>query len=262
MKKSAIYFISVLLLACLTTASLSAQEARYMVEHYKETVDGTFPDRATKTEVFTGVAGELTKANPLETDGFITKDFSQTAIASDNSTVIKIYYERKMVTVSISSRSGVFENNENALTAKGKFGTPLEAPPTPVIKNVGGQVFSYWIDQDNNIIKTMPDTFPDHDTIYYASYERTQCIISFIGNGGSTADGQSTYTQTVFWDDTNYWPEDDWSESDYLTSNRFSRNGYHFKGWATTANGRAEYKDNNKFHTTHKVVLFAVWERN
>jgi len=72
-----------------------------------------------KQKCLPGVAGELTKATPLETDGIYSKRFfHRRQLHLDNSTVIKIYYERKMVTVTISSRSGFFENNVKALTAK------------------------------------------------------------------------------------------------------------------------------------------------
>ena len=52
-----------------------------------------------------------------------------------------------------------------------------------------------------------------------------------------------------------------------LEANRFTKEGYTFKGWSTTANGQVVYTDgatvNNLTATNHgTVTLYAVWEAN
>lgn len=51
-----------------------------------------------------------------------------------------------------------------------------------------------------------------------------------------------------------------------LTSNGFEREGYTFKGWATSKNGNVEYEDGESVKSTAfnatEVTLYAVWEAN
>ena len=47
-----------------------------------------------------------------------------------------------------------------------------------------------------------------------------------------------------------------------LTANSFSRTGYHFAGWATTADGTKVYDDEESVTLTKNLNLFALWTKN
>ena len=47
-----------------------------------------------------------------------------------------------------------------------------------------------------------------------------------------------------------------------LAENGFARTGYHFLGWATTADGKVNYSDKQTIELTTSITLYAVWEIN
>ena len=81
----------------------------------------------------------------------------------------------------------------------------------------------------------------------YAVWTANDYTVSFHANGGQG----SMSDQTITYDDTAA-----------LTDNTFTRIGYTFAGWATSANGNAVYADgaNYTMKSTDTVVLYAVWQ--
>ena len=86
----------------------------------------------------------------------------------------------------------------------------------------------------------------------YAVWNRQFYTIKFNGNGGL---GSMSDTDV------------DMSRETALTANAFVRQGYHFLGWATTADGEVKYADGATVSrlTTEageEINLYAVWERD
>ncbi len=86
----------------------------------------------------------------------------------------------------------------------------------------------------------------------YAVWNRQFYTIKFNGNGGL---GSMSDTDV------------DMSRETALTTNAFVRQGYHFLGWATTADGEVKYADGATVSrlTTEagsEINLYAVWERD
>ena len=86
----------------------------------------------------------------------------------------------------------------------------------------------------------------------YAVWNRQFYTIKFNGNGGL---GSMSDTDV------------DMSRETALTANAFVRQGYHFLGWATTADGEVKYADGatvSKLTTEagEEINLYAVWERD
>ena len=81
----------------------------------------------------------------------------------------------------------------------------------------------------------------------YAVWTANVYTVSFHANGG---EGNMS-DQTITYDDTAV-----------LTANTFTRIGYTFAGWATSANGNAVYADgaNYTMQSADTVVLYAVWQ--
>ena len=75
----------------------------------------------------------------------------------------------------------------------------------------------------------------------------TQVTVTFNANGGEgTMDNQDVPYNTAT----------------ALSANKFSRTGYHFAGWATTADGTKAYGDKESVTLTKNLNLFALWEKN
>ena len=82
-----------------------ASNAIYTVEHYQQNTD-LDGYSLIKTEKISGEAGNQTEARAQSYTGFTNKVFSQPAIAEDNSTVVKIYYDRNKYTVTFDANGG------------------------------------------------------------------------------------------------------------------------------------------------------------
>ena len=104
-----------------------------------------------------------------------------------------------------------------------------------------------YIDASGSIVCS--DTTFLQDTTLYAYWSVNSCNILYDANGGS---GTMAGTLAAF------------GETVSLRANTFTRTGYIFKGWSTTANGDVEYKDKETIGSFSvdgsSLKLYAVWE--
>lgn len=89
---------------------IQENNADYTVEHYKEKLDGTYPDTPDETETIPGKVGEQTAAAAKDYTGFTALDFTQATIAKTGTTV-RIYYVRNDYDLTIHY---VFEDGSKA----------------------------------------------------------------------------------------------------------------------------------------------------
>lgn len=75
----------------------------------------------------------------------------------------------------------------------------------------------------------------------------TEVTITFHKNDGTDA----TTSQTI-----------DYNTATNLTANTFSREGYTFQGWATSASGEKVHNDQASVTLTKNTDLYAVWQKN
>lgn len=128
-----------------------------------------------------------------------------------------------------------------------------------VLPNVerAGYIFNGWylnVNDEQNIAWTkMPDLTPSSQNngsiILYAKWTPITYYIYYEPNGGSGSMNYSTHTYDVM---------------QKLSSNKFSRTGHVFLGWATSPNGSVVYANGeNVLNLTtkpnDKIVLYAVW---
>ena len=79
----------------------------YRVEHYKQNAsDAEYTLDASSSDEKNGVAFGTTEAVKKDFEGFEAKPFEQMTINADGSTVVKIFYDRKVVTVRFDSNGG------------------------------------------------------------------------------------------------------------------------------------------------------------
>lgn len=116
----------------------------YKVEHYQQ---NTTDDGYTlfETEEKNGSTDSETLATPKEYTGFIAQSIEQGTILPDGSTVVKVYYDRKVFTLTFDTDGG---SEVKSITEK--YGTTITAPENPTKE---GYSFMGW---NQEIPKTMP----------------------------------------------------------------------------------------------------------
>ena len=120
----------------------------------------------------------------------------------------------------------------------------LPEPPTKT-----GYTFTGWYTDEDCTHKYTEDKIVGNITLYAGWRPNTYTVV-FDKNGGTGSMSNLAMTYDV---------------AKALTSNSFSRAGYKFKGWATSASGSVKYTDGQSVRNltaTDKdtVHLYAVWE--
>lgn len=127
--------------------------ANYTVNHYKQNLENNEYTLA-QTQPMVGGEGKLTEVVAKEFSGFTNKDIIQQVIVSDASTVVNVYYDRNIHTVTFDANGGTGSKSYNL-----KFGAEI---PSPTVYREG-YTFSRW---DPIVMGTMPD----EDLVYKAKW--------------------------------------------------------------------------------------------
>ena len=113
-----------MLWGCCSVEDIPATEektASYKVEHYQQNIDNeeyTLVEADTETK--TGTTDEETSEEAKTYEGFTAKTVEQVKITADGSAVVKIYYDRNEITLTLNLDGG---EGENEIT--GKYGATL-----------------------------------------------------------------------------------------------------------------------------------------
>ena len=116
-----------------------------------------------------------------------------------------------------------------------------------------GCTFKGWYDQQKNPCSTKESFVPQAGTdnlyqsgSYVAVFEAKKYTLRFDANGGEGTMGDLTYTH---------------GQDQSLTKCGFTRAGYGFLGWATAADGKVVYHDQQSLSITKDTTLYAVWKQ-
>ena len=151
---------------------------KYTVEHWLQNLyDDDYVCKQSDSQQLYGKTGDMTNATAKNYPGFLAQEIEQTVIQPDGTTVVKIKYNRKIITVTVNLDGGNIDGNENNITAEGKFGAKTELSVNNPVKtdcHFGG--WSMYI----------PETFPADDieikalwgNIYTVSYQTEKAIDS------------------------------------------------------------------------------------
>ncbi len=106
----------------------------YTVEHYKQNInDDGYTKIDTDTQTLSGIVGEKTKAIAKTYIGFTSKDFEQKTLSKKESNIIKIYYDRDIITWTFNADGGNWADGKTELSFSGKYGSDFsEVLETPV----------------------------------------------------------------------------------------------------------------------------------
>ena len=215
----------------------------YKVEHWQQNIadDGY---TLAKTEPMTGTTGEKTAAKAEETAGFTAKEFAQAKIAADGSTVVKIHYDRKIITLTFDA-----DNGEDKTTLSGKFGAEI-ASPSPEKTDF---IFTGW--STDKIPTESSKSYKDKEKItltenltLYAQWKEIAKVfytVKFDANGGTGEMNEITAESRI---------------EIAITENSFTKVGWTFSGWNTKTDGTGEsYNDKTKITLFADVTLYAQW---
>ena len=130
-------------------------DTAYKVIHYQQNIEDD-EYSLFETEKKSGTTGSETEAIEKEYVGFVSKDVEQGRILADGSTEIKVYYDRKIITLSFDSDGG---SKVEPIT--GKYGTSITTPENPTKE---GYSFIGWNSE-------LPKTMPAEDVIFKARWQ-------------------------------------------------------------------------------------------
>lgn len=151
---------------------------KYTVEHWLQNIDDDdYVCKQSDSQQLYGKTGTMTNATAKNYPGFLAQEIEQTVIQPDGTTVVKIKYNRKIITVTVNLDGGNIDGNENNITAEGKFGAKTELSVNNPVKT--DCHFGGWS-------MDIPETFPADDieikalwgNVYTVSYQTEKAIDS------------------------------------------------------------------------------------
>ena len=212
----------------------------YKVEHWQQNITDDDYTLA-KTEPMTGTTGEETAAKAEETAGFSAKEFVQEKIAADGSTVVKIHYDRKIITLTFDA-----DNGGEKTVRSGRFGTEIVPPfPEKTDFNFNGWSTKQAPDESSKSYKDKEKIKLTADVTLYAQWKKnpSYSINYNLNEGTNPEDARTSYKQ----DETVVLPVP-------------TREFYYFAGWHLTQDFSDEViKGWNAGERTDAVTLYAKW---
>ena len=177
-------------------------DTAYKVEHYQQNIDNDeYVLAEADTENKTGTTDTDTVATAKDYAGFTAKTIEQMKIAANGSTVVKIYYDRNTITLTLNLNGG-----EGKTEITGKYGADVTTPVNPTKT---GYTFAEWN-------PSLPATFPAENATYTAQWNANTYTITYNLNGGTNAESN---------------PENYTIETETITLSDASKDGYIFAGW-------------------------------
>ena len=146
----------------------------YKVQHWLQKLDGNGKacDASHKdntcyelkdTDPKNGKKNTPTEAKAKTYTGFTSTQFEQQNINENGSTVVKIYYVRKDITLTFDAKGGTISGQPNK-TLSGKYGEKIESNEVPNPLRNNADEFGEWK-------PAYPTAFPEKDTTYEAQWK-------------------------------------------------------------------------------------------
>ena len=207
---------------------------KYISQHWQQNAEN---DEYTmyETEEHSGVTNSQTNVIAHTYAGFTSKNFDQTAISADGTTVVNVYYDRNSYDIKWLGYGG-----EVIETTRQKHGSKVVTPGK--LPERTGYKFAGW-----NLIQT---NVPIDGMSVPATWTPITYTVEFDANGSSGEMEAQTFT---------------YDSDAELNANTFSKTGYVFVGWAETRDGEVKYSDCGIIHNLADsdgdiVTLYAVWQ--
>lgn len=206
--------------------------ANYTVEFYYEATDSTSANpKYDKTSSYSvkGIIGSFPAFNTTPQTGFTYNEKKRSitageggpsvnSVTAEGNTLVKLYFDRKTVTLTLKSNGGKFVNASGNTTEeiilKGKYGTALpsvdsngfrvEIPKSPVLEGINDGTampndydFKAWhVRTESDLEAALPSEFPADNAIYAARWTQINGIYRILHYAESMdkyADGSSKF---------------------------------------------------------------------
>lgn len=116
-----------------TAVYLSSESSFYTVRYFFENIeDESYTEDVTMKSIIPAFTGTQTNVIPLVIAGFQPQQIKQEVVAQDNSTVVNVYYKRKIITLFVDLNGGTGLNY-----IQGKYGTPIDAGNIDSVTKIG-----------------------------------------------------------------------------------------------------------------------------
>ena len=233
-------------------------DTRYTVIHSKEALDGTYPDRLKTSETYYGTTAEMTSAKANTYTGFTAQPITQALILANGSTTVTIQYKRNSYTVALDSGVGV----KQVTSAKTSY--KYEESVTVNCTMDSGYTWNAWIGSGIADSTNQEYTFsmPANNVELQATSTANGYTVTYYARNGKKAPGapQSGLSDRIV-DSVTF----DKNYTIRAEVNAFTRTGYKFLGWATTASSNvvsAVWTPGStlKWNYTASKSLYAVWK--
>ena len=216
------------------TSATEEKTASYKVEHYQQNAnDDGYTLVEADSENKNGKTGENTSVQAKTYEGFTAKTVEQVKITADGKAVVKIYYDRNEITLTLDLDGG-----EGQSEITGKYGATVNVTaPTK-----SGYEFACWNPQ-------LPTTFPAESATYTAKWAKEgDYFITYNLNGGINAESNPASYNV---------------ETATIKLKNATKTGYTFGGWYTDE----AFTEESKVTQIEKgsigaVTLYAKWTAN
>lgn len=212
--------------------------ATYTVKHYQQNTEDIADNNYTEfeSETLSGITGQQTEAKAKTYTGFApAKEFKQSAIAPDSSTVISIYYDR--LTYTVTWMNGDTELKDETL----RYGAmPNYSGDTPTKEGTGHTyTFDDWEPALTKVTgdATYTAQFSDSLNTYNITYN--------LNNGTNASGNPSSYTYGTA-----------------VTLADPTRTGYTFGGWFENADFTGKAVTEIPADATGNKTFYAKWTAN
>ena len=160
----------------------------YKVEHYLQTLEDLETYELAAIQIKSGEAGEDTTANAKTYAGFNVLAFAQKTISENGNTIVKIFYNRKIISYSFTATEGAWKDGSQAIILSGLYETKIDKDK---LKKAG-----YTVTFDS----TVPDYFGSDDKTYIASIKaRTDTLYTIRIYYQNTTGGDNYYLSKEFY---------------------------------------------------------------
>ena len=215
----------------------------YVVKHYKEQLDGKYPEEADDTDNLTGTTASSVTPAVKSYEGFTAPSTQTVSIAADGSTVVTYQYTRNSYKLTWNLAGGTI-TTEGTEAGDVKYEAPITAPT--VAKS--GYDFISWSPE-------VPATMPAANVTCTAQWTANTYTITF--------DQQEATTQGITTVEATYG-----SALPSIAENLPSKTGYDFGGYYTEPNGNGtQYYHGTGTGAQHwdiasATTLYAYWKPN
>ena len=218
---------------------------KYVVKHYKQKLDGTYPSEADDTDNLTGTADSSVSPAIKSYAGFTAPSVQTVTISADGSTVVTYKYTRNKYTFTLGSTTGITTTGS---TASGSYyyGSTITLKASANT----GYIFTGWTSSNTNLVANQTNASATF-TMPVGNITMTPSTgyVSYTVTYDATTNGGSTAKQTA---STKY-------KSLVDLTKKAEKSGYEFVGWNTNKDATSALSSYEM--PAKNVTLYAIYKK-